>query len=196
MAEPKVMVGNIETSSSLQIELQEGKISVSDLGSMTFTDRLVLISPPQWIANNVDYDYTTLNRQRLRKVKTYKAQFEITFPFMDRQTYLDLMDLLNLMDGYNNIFTSSGVRTFRKFYMKVSGDLFAPTLEVVKISEPKTNTKYINDRLIGYDSFSFVVETVQEFDRMHLPKEYPIHTSTYLGGFMSTSTACYDVRIL
>ena len=174
MALERGFYGNIVTTRGDDPLLQPAKLVISDLGTFYFEDRLHIIEGVNWRASDVDYDYETLTRKKLRKVNKYKAFWNVKLKFMGRDTYLELAELESLMEQVNHTFTDTGVITPRRFFFYPCGDDTRPVIEVVKVSTPDITVTHINGKYIGYNGHNLVFESVEEFNIKVLPITEPI----------------------
>jgi len=188
--------GNIVTTSHTSGgTVQDGQIRVSDGGVFYFNDKFILIEGPKWLDVEKDYDFESLTGKKLRKVVSYKAQWEIKFDFMGRETFQMLMDLESMMEKVNFSFDPTGATAPRKFYFTPAGDETRPTLEVVKISKPPVNTEHFGGRYIGYKPHNLILETVQLFETKRLPMVEPIITDVMEFGTLCESWASPDIEV-
>jgi hypothetical protein len=181
MAYDTLFIGNILTAETDGVALIRGRITISGAGYFTFTDRFLLLSPPQWIENEVEFDYRNPSGELLRKVINYKARFDIEIQLAGRTTLRDLQNLLTLMNNPQIQFNAAGFTRGFKFYLTLDGDATAPTLECVLVSDHELKPKYIADRLIGYEDLNFTVETKDPLSEMQLPKALERVTSITTG---------------
>ena len=189
--------GNIVTSAATSgSRVYPGRIRVSDMGVFYFDERFILLDGPKWVPAEVDYDFQSLTRKRLRRIRGYRARWEIRIAFMGRNSMNEAMDLESVMETLEHRFDPvRGVIPKRRFYLTPPGDSTSPTLEVVKVSDPDVDTEHYNGRYIGYGKHSILVETVEVFDFKRLPRVEPIPAVLPEDGILSTSWASPDLTI-
>lgn len=194
MSYDTTFIGNILTSETSGIALTPARITISGLGYFDFNEKFALISPPQWMPNEINFDYEAINGDKLRSVKNYKARFNVDIELIGRDNLRTIQELLTLMNNPYISFNSSGFTRGLKFYLRLDGDSTAPTLECVLVSKAELTPKYVNNRLIGYTDISFTLETVEVFSNMQLPKASvkitsittgtrSIHSRVYAGAY-------------
>ncbi len=192
----RTFFGNIVTSSSEDSAVLPGKIKVSDMGSFYFDGKYVLIEGPKWVAASSDYDFESLSLKRLRQVRAYRASWEIRLAFLSRKSMKELMDLESIMENSGHSFDSvRGAIAKRRFYLTPPGDATRPTIEVVKVSDPKVDTEHFGGKYIGYKGLSLTVESVTLFETKRLPKVEPIPAVLPLDGLLSWSWASPDLEV-
>ena len=175
MAYNNTFLGNIVTADGSEQIVDRAKINISDLGTFYLEDRHAIVEGASWVASDIDYDYETLSRKKLRKINKYKAQWEIKFNFMNRESRILFDEMNSLMEQVDFEFTDTGVRTPRKFFFYPPGDATRPVIEVVKVSSPNVDVTHFANKYIGYNGNSFIIESVEEFNRKILPRteSYP-----------------------
>lgn len=173
MAYDNTFLGNIVTADGSVQKVERAKINISDLGTFYLDDRHAIVEGASWVASDIDYDYETLTRKKLRKINRYKARWEIKFNFMNRESRILFDEMNSLMEQVDFEFTDTGVRTPRKFFFYPPGDATRPVIEVVKVSSPNVDVTHFANKYIGYNGNSFTIESVEEFNRKILPRTEP-----------------------
>ncbi|RLC65517.1 MAG: hypothetical protein DRI01_00725 [Chloroflexi bacterium] len=154
---PKVVI-YIYTPTSLRIE-------TFVLDSPWFT-----VSPllPEPIKN---YEYDTVNNERIVNVKGYRFHINIKMNFADREKWLMFQRMRYYMENIKYKFDFSGIIQYTKIMYYPPGDEHRAPLEVKPVLK-YVNTTYLGNRYIGYDSYEIELISKKIYQQPFIPLNY------------------------
>lgn len=140
---------------------------------ITFEDGLFEVSPTQWEAADIEYDYESVSFEPLHKVKTWRPFWNIRMKYADKDIWATVCrSIMSLMNKTGHTFSASGVSPVVQFWFYPPGDRYRPRIEVVLAKRSTDMDEYFGGRYIGFGQFEIAIRGRQTYDEQHIPIRY------------------------
>lgn len=140
---------------------------------MIFTDSDYEVSPTNWEAADIDYDYESVTNVLLHKVKKWRPYWTVKQNYADRDNWIKVCrSIMSLMNKTGHTFSSTGVVPVARFWFYPPGDAYRPRVEVVIGKRSTEIDEYLGNRYIGFSDFEIVLRGANIYDEQHIASKY------------------------